>query len=391
MKILHTSDWHLGRMIYGRSLLEDQAYFIDQVFFSALERHRPDCVILAGDIFDRQIAPVEAIRLFDSVLSRIHQMGIPLAAISGNHDGADRIAIGAEMLRQSGIYLATHLEDLTRPLRLEKDGERVDLHLLPYCDPATIRQFLGRDDLQGFQASYQALLDTVRPTLNPSAFQILVAHCFVAGSQTCDSESAIYVGGSGEVNLSAFTGFDYVALGHLHGPQRAGEHGRYSGSPLKYSFDEESHKKSMTLLTIENGSLSLELLPIAPLRDVRTISGTLEELLELGGKSPQNDYLFVRITNQTPVYMPAEQLRPYYPNLLAVHCDWLQRNLEEEAREENLREQLIGRKIDQRMVLEQFLRQICGTEPSPEEEALFLEVFQRVQSESEMEEGGQAR
>ena len=111
MKILHTSDWHLGRMIYGRSLLEDQAYFIDQVFFPALERHRPDCVILAGDIFDRQIAPVEAIRLFDSVLSRIHQMGIPLAAISGNHDGADRIAIGAEMLRQSGIYLATHLED----------------------------------------------------------------------------------------------------------------------------------------------------------------------------------------------------------------------------------------------------------------------------------------
>ena len=172
-------------------------------------------------------------------------MGISLAAISGNHDGADRIAIGAEMLRQSGIYLATHLEDLTRPLRLEKDGERVDLHLLPYCDPATIRQFLGRDDLQGFQASYQALLDTVRPTLNPSAFQILVAHCFVAGSQTCDSESAIYVGGSGEVNLSAFAGFDYVALGHLHGPQRAGEHGRYSGSPLKYSFDEESHKKSI--------------------------------------------------------------------------------------------------------------------------------------------------
>ncbi len=150
MKILHTSDWHLGRMIYGRSLLDDQTYFIDRIFFPALEEHRPDCVILAGDIFDRQIAPVEALRLFDSVLNRLHQMGIPLAAISGNHDGADRLATGTAMLRQSGIYLATRLEDLAQPLVLEKEGERAQIFLLPYCDPVHEISVIPRGRAAGY-------------------------------------------------------------------------------------------------------------------------------------------------------------------------------------------------------------------------------------------------
>lgn len=383
MKILHTSDWHLGRMIYGRSLLDDQTYFIDRIFFPALEEHRPDCVILAGDIFDRQIAPVEALRLFDSVLNRLHQMGIPLAAISGNHDGADRLATGTAMLRQSGIYLATRLEDLAQPLVLEKEGERAQIFLLPYCDPAAVRQFLRREDLSGFSACYQALLDTIRQEISGDAFSILVAHCFVAGSQTCDSESAVYVGGSGEVPAAVFDGFDYVALGHLHSPQRAGEHGRYSGSPLKYSFDEERHKKSMTLLHIQGGQAELELLPISAKRDMRSLSGTLADLLEQGQRAPQEDYLALRLTDDTPRYLPAEQLRPYYPNLLSIHCDWLQQSDTGESNDGALREQLLGRRIDQRMVLEEFLRQICGTEPTPQEQALFLEAFRRVQVEQE--------
>lgn len=383
MKILHTSDWHLGRMIYGRSLMEDQAYFVEQVYFPALEQYHPDCVILAGDIFDRQIASVEAIRMFGRVLTRMHGMGIPLIAVAGNHDGADRLAVGTDLLRHSGIHLLTSPDALQETVRLDCGGERVDIYGMPYCDPAGIRQFLGQEDLHGFDAAYRAVLEPVRAKLDPQAYSILVAHCFVAGSQTSDSESAVYVGGSGEVHTDVFEGFDYVALGHLHRAQRAGKQGWYSGSPLKYSFDEESHKKSMALLTIENGTCSTELLPVTPLRDMRTLDGTMEELLELGRQQRQEDYLWVRVKGKTPVYMPAEQLRPYYPNLLGIHCEWLQQDSELETETGRLREQLIGRRIDEKMVLNEFFRQVCGTEATEEEEELFLEIFGQVQAEQE--------
>lgn len=383
MKLLHTSDWHLGRMIYGRSLIEDQRYFLEQIYFPALEQHQPDCVILAGDIFDRQIASLEAIRMFGGVLTRMHEMGIPLVAVAGNHDGADRLAVGTDLLRQSGIHLATSLHEFGKAVRLQRSGETIDLYGMPYCDPAMIRDFLGQEGLQGFDATYRAVLEPIRNTLDPSAYSILVAHCFVAGSQVSDSESAVYVGGSGEIHTTAFEGFDYVALGHLHRAQRAGAQGWYSGSPLKYSFDEEMHEKSMALLTIEHGERTTTLLPIQPLRDMRTIEGTMEELLEQGRQSPQEDYLLIRIQGKTPVYMPAEQLRPYYPNLLAVHCEWLQQDAELEEGKGELRKQLIGRRIDERVILEEFFRQVCGTQATQEEENIFLELFQAAMREQE--------
>ncbi len=381
MKILHTSDWHLGRMIYGRSLLEDQAYFLEHSYFPALEQHHPDAVILAGDIFDRQIASIDAIRLFGRVLTHMYERGIPLIAVAGNHDGADRLAVGTDLLRQSGIHLLTSLDTLSHAVHLERDGQQVEIYGMPYCDPAAARQFLGQEDLHGFDAAYRTLLQPIRENRNPNAYAILVAHCFVAGSQTSDSESAVYVGGSGEVHTDAFDGFDYIALGHLHRAQRAGRHGWYSGSPLKYSFDEETHKKSMALLTIENGQCHTELLPIEPLRDMRTIEGTLEELLELGKTQRQEDYLWIRIQGKTPVYLPAEQLRPYYPNLLAIQCEWLQQDTDLESGQGRLREQLIGRRIDEKMVLQEFFRQVCGTQATEDEEQLFLEIFEQVQRE----------
>lgn len=381
MKILHTSDWHLGRMIYGRSLLEDQAYFLEHSYFPALEEHRPDAVLLAGDIFDRQIASVEAIRLFGRVLTRMYEMGIPLIAVAGNHDGADRLAVGTDLLRQSGVHLLTTLDTLGNAIHLERGGQQVDIYGMPYCDPVSVRKFLGQEDLQGFDACYRALLAPVREHLNKDAYSILVAHCFVAGSQTSDSESAVYVGGGGEVHTDTFEGFDYVALGHLHRAQRAGTQGWYSGSPLKYSFDEEKHKKSMALLTIENGKCHTDLLPIQPLRDMRTLEGSIEELLSLGETEKQEDYLWIRLKGKTPVYMPAEQLRPYYPNLLAIHCEWLEQDTDLEGEKQGLREQLIGRRIDEKVVLEEFFRQVCGTQATPEEEQLFFEIFEQVQAE----------
>ena len=176
-----------------------------------------------------------------------------------------------------------------------------------------------------------------------------------------------------------FQSFDYTALGHLHGPQRVGEYGRYCGSPLKYSFDEEHHKKSLTLLDITKQSNTITLLPIPTLRDMRTVTGTLEELITLGKTAPSEDYLAVELTNDTPVYMPLEQLRPYFPNVLSVHCNWLHTELSGEQK--MLRQTIQNRTINEMTVFSQFLQQICGTEPTKEDEILFQRLFTELKEE----------
>lgn len=369
MKILHTSDWHLGKMLFGRSLLEDQADFIDRVFLPLVEREHPDLILLAGDVFDRQIAPTEAIRLFDRFVAETHRLGVPLAVISGNHDGADRMTLGAPLLRQSGVTIATKLEDALAPVRLPGPA---NCYLLPYFEPLQARQFLG-EEVRGFQEAYHAVLDKIRERFEPDAVNILAAHCFVMGGETSASESPTFVGGSSEVSPSCFEGFSYVALGHLHRPQRAGKNGRYAGSPLKYSFDEAGHQKSIALVCLQDGQLRTEQIPVTPLRDLRTISGTMEQLLELGKDHPSEDYLYVELLDESPVYMPMDRLRPYFPNLLGINSQWLSRaGTGENA---GLREQLLHHKTDDAAIFGSFLQQICGMEADEEDRALFLQAM----------------
>ena len=377
MRFLHTSDWHLGRMIYGRSLLEDQTYFIDQIFLPAVRESRPDGILLAGDIYDRQIASVEAIRLFNRTVEALAELGIPLLAVSGNHDGADRMVLGAELLRNAGIYVARKIEDVFSPAVLRRGEETAHVYLLPWCYPSEIRDFLGRNDLRGFADSYTALLDKVRETLDPNSLNILVCHCFAAGGQVSSSESPLFIGGGGEVPLSCFRGFDYVALGHLHAPQRSGPVGRYSGSPLKYSFDEEHHQKSMVFITVEKGGMSQELVPILPLRDLRTLSGTMDDFMSGEGTS---DYVFLRITDSSPVYLPAEKLRPRYPNLLGLRCDWMDREASGDT--SGLREQLRSGAVDSERIFEEFLRQICGQTPTEDDLKFFRSLLDEEKEET---------
>ena len=378
IRLLHTADWHLGKMIYGRSLLEDQEYFIDRQFLPAVERERPDAVLLAGDIYDRAVAPVEAIRLFDRVVSELARMGVPLVAITGNHDGGERMALGASLLREQGITIVSSLREAMRPVFLECGGERVCIHPLPYFDPPQARAFLQREDLHGFHDSMQAVLQELRKEWDTRAVHILMAHCFVTGCTSSDSERSLYVGGSGEVGASLFTAFDYAALGHLHAPQRAGEKGRYAGSPLKYSFDEARQKKGMTLVEIENKRITTRPLPIFPLRDLREISGTFEELLQAGKVSPSEDYLFANLTDGAPVYLPMEQLRAYYPNLLGLRSQWMACGQTKER--EALREGAAGK--DDGLIFDTFLKQICKQEVSDEDRALF-ESFCRQAEEGQ--------
>ena len=371
MKLFHTSDWHLGRMLYGRSLLEDQRWFLRQVFLPAVERERPCCVLIAGDVYDRQIAPVEAIALFDETLSQLLKLGTKVCVIAGNHDGPGRMALLKNALRHSGVYFATQLSDAFSPVLLEEKGQALQIFPLPYFDAAQGREFLGDESLRREGACMELLLERLVPLFQPGAGHLLVSHCFAAGAQTSDSESATFVGGSGQVPPALFAPFDYVALGHLHGPQKAGERGQYSGSPLKYSVDEERQKKGYFQLEWDGREMARQFVPCAPLRDVRRVKGTFAHLLEAGEQSPVEDYVEIELTDSAPVLLAAERLRPFYPNLLSVLNPWMGESLTGE-RAARLKGQ------DEATVFAAFLREVCGTEPDPQDQALFQEVLESL-------------
>lgn len=372
MKLFHTSDWHLGKMLYGRNLLPDQRWFFERVFLPAAEREKPACVLLAGDIYDRQIAPPEAIQLFDFVLSRLTELGIRLCIISGNHDGADRIAILKTALRSSGVYFSTCLQDVLSPVLLEENGEKAQIFLLPYFNSAQGREFLQDDSLRGENACMRKILEMLPPLFEPGAAHILVSHCFAAGAERSDSESSLFVGGAGEIPPELFSAFDYVALGHLHAPQRAGERGRYSGSPLKYSVDEQNQKKGYCEVIWDGKTVSAKHIPVEPLHDVRRVSGLFQELLEQGKKASCEDYVELVLTDKSPVFQARDKLRPYYPNLLSVQNPWAIAG-EAGQRAEKLRGQ------DDRTIFSSFLQDICGAAPEDGEMALFESVLGEVE------------
>lgn len=365
MKLFHTSDWHLGRMLYGRSLLPDQRYFLKEILLPAVRREKPQCVMIAGDVYDRQIAPPEAIRLFDETLSQLVELGCHVAVISGNHDGAGRMALLKSALKKSGVYFATELEDAFSPILLEAEGQRAQLFLLPYFDPAAVRDYFQDDSLRGESACMKRLLSQLTPLFLPDCAHILVTHCFAAGALTSDSESTVFVGGSGEIPPELFANFDYVALGHLHGPQRAGEKGRYSGSPLKYSIDEAGQKKSFVLLETAPGKVAETLVPITPLRDVRKISGLFQDLM--GEEAACEDYVELELLDKAPILLAAEQLRPYYPNLLAVTNHWAASSAGERSK------RLKGQ--NELTIFRAFLEDVCGLTPEEEDIALFGELL----------------
>lgn len=361
-------------MLYGRSLLADQAWFLENVFLPAVKEHQPDLIIIAGDIYDRQIAPAEAIRLFDSVITALAELRVPTVIISGNHDSADRIAILKPILRSAGIHIATELQDALTPVVLEQEGERLQVFLVPFLENAQVREYFQDDSLRGESACMERVLQELQHQMEPGSTKILVAHCFVAGSATSDSESNVYVGGSGEISAALFQDFDYVALGHLHGAQRAGENGRYSGSPLKYSVDEAGQKKSYTVIRLEQGHVSTQQVPIQPMRDVRRISGLFTALLkEAEKKEICQDYVEILLEDTAPILLAADRLRPYYPNLLAVRNNWI---LTQAAGQTGSSPR---QREDTGVLFSSFMKEICGAEATQAEVQLFQELFSEAQ------------
>ncbi|MCH3972626.1 MAG: exonuclease SbcCD subunit D [Oscillospiraceae bacterium] len=372
MKLLHTADWHLGKALYGRSLLEDQRWFLLEWLLPFIKKERPDAVLLAGDIFDRQVPPVEAVELFDQFLRGLSALQIPLVAVSGNHDSARRLSLGTSFLRREGVVLATRPEDLWNPYTIQTKDGTLCCYTLPYCDPTVARQALQQqqDGPRTMDEAFRALLARVQP--DPDAVNILVTHCFAAGGKISASESPAFVGGSSQVGLDCFAPFAYTALGHLHAPQKAGS-GRYAGSPLKYSFDEANQQKGVTFVTVENGAVQTAVVPVMPPRDVRVLRGSFEALLSAAKETPSEDYLFVQLTDAHPVFQPVDQLRPYYPNLLGLSSEWLLSAGEGEDTE--FRRAMRRHRVDDEQIFTAFLQQVCGTEPTQQDLALFREAM----------------
>jgi exonuclease SbcD len=379
IKLLHTSDWHLGKLLFGRSLINDQTHFINNIFFKAVENECPDAIILAGDVFDRQIAPPSAISLFNDTVTRLSEMGIPFICITGNHDGAQRLSFGTRLFRRQGFFLTASLCEIY-PTVIEKDGQRVVIHSMPYFDPPTARDTFGDDNIRGCTEAYARAIKELIPKIDPDAVNILTTHCFAAGSTVCDSENPNFVGGSGEVDCEVFAPFDYTALGHLHSPQSIGKV-RYSGSPLKYSFDEEYQRKSMTLLEIESGEINVRELPIVPLHDLRSVSGSLDKLREAAmneSSERQNDYIFAELTGD-PVFEPMMQLREFYPNVLSLKNTLSVQSEQQKGRDE-LRGALRGNGGDMK-IFEQFLAQMCGAEMTEADRDIFADAVRDTEKE----------
>ncbi|MEY3012843.1 MAG: hypothetical protein RIT45_1578 [Pseudomonadota bacterium] len=330
MRILHTSDWHIGKRLEGVSLLEDQAETLEG-FVALAADLKPDVVVIAGDLYDRSVPPHDAVTLLDDVLQRlVLGLGLPVVAIAGNHDSAERLGFASRLLESSGLWLAGDPLD-GRHLTLHDAHGAVDIVPLPFATPEALRSALTERDeaaeLQGFAAAMERQVQHALAALEPGRRRVAVAHAFVRGGAPSESERALQIGGTGDVPASVFDAFDYVALGHLHRPQqidaeRRGDAVRYSGSLLPYSFSEAEHANSATLATLgAPGSLQVETHRLPQRRRLRKVSGTMAELLAQGAAEPsarQQDYIWAELLDPGLVHEAMPRLRAVYPNALKI-------------------------------------------------------------------------
>lgn len=323
MKFLHISDLHLGKRLVEYSLIEDQRFILLKIL-NLIDEKKPDAVLIAGDIYDKGIPTVEAVSLFDDFLCRLAQKKIQVFIISGNHDSPERMTCGARLMDASGIHFAPVYNGNITPYKLEDSEGFVNIYLLPFIKPAVVKSIFPdeADEIESYTDAVKCAVSHME--VSPKERNVLVAHQFVTGSQRCDSED-ISVGGSDNVDAAAFDDFDYVALGHLHGHQKAGrEEIRYSGTPLKYSFSEVNHKKGVLLVEIgKKGNAKIEQALLEPMHDLREIRGTYEELTLK--KNYENtaveDYLHITLTDEDDIPEGFAKLQVIYKNLVKLDYD----------------------------------------------------------------------
>lgn len=340
MKIIHTGDWHIGKIVNEFSMIEDQRYILNSLV-DLIKKEKPDVLVIAGDIYDRSIPPVEAVELLNNVFSKILiENKVKIIAISGNHDSGERVAFGSEILEKEGLYIAGIIEDEIKRVTLKDEFGEINFYLIPYVDPAVVRRKYENMDIKNHNDAMALHVKQIEKNMDKNARNILVAHGYVtlkreeaiegagedkyklAEIEISDSERPLSIGGTDLIDGRIFKNFDYVALGHLHGRQKIGRDTiRYSGSLLKYSFSEINHKKGVTIVDFkEDKEPIIRQEELIPIRNMRSLKGPIEDLIKAGREDKYNkkDYIQAILTDEGELMDPIGKLRGVYPNIMLL-------------------------------------------------------------------------
>lgn len=378
MRFIHTADWHLGRLMHGRHLTEDQSHVLDQLVALARD-FRPAALLISGDVYDRPVPPAEAVALLDDFLSRmVLDLNIQVLAIAGNHDSPSRLEFGSRVLAGRGLHLFGTFDPERATIILSDEFGPVAFSAVPFAEPAVVREVLADDSIRDHETAVREMIRRARAAQPEVERSVVLAHVFVVNASATESERPLSVGGADTVQSSHFMDFQYGALGHLHRPQTAGAaHLRYSGSLLKYSFSEASDTKGVNLVEMDaQGACRVEHVPLIPRRDVRKITGLLKDILKGPGpgESP-DDYLMVSLLDSGAVFDSIGKLREIYPNVLHVERPCFA----DSAR--GCRNHADHRKLNDADLFADFFARVTGEELGSERAAAYEEVVDKLRGQ----------
>jgi DNA repair protein SbcD/Mre11 len=375
MRFIHTADWHLGRLFHGIHLTEDQSHVLGQ-FVDVVKDARADAVIIAGDLFDRAVPPPEAVELFDEVLCRLAlDLKVAVVVIAGNHDSPQRVAYGARLFSTRGAHVFASPGRDAGLVELNDAHGPVRIYALPYAEPPVIRERFADEAVVDHDSAMRCCISAIRAGHPAGCRAVLVAHGFVAGGAECESERPLCVGGTGVIDAACLDTFNYVAMGHLHGPQSLGAAVHYSGSLLKYSFSEAGQDKSISVVEMDAaGACRIERVRLRPRHDVRCVKGILANILKgPNDGTGREDYIHVTLEDSGALLDPQGKLREVYPNVLALDRPFLSARAE-------------GARIDTSRMSEvelfgRFFEQVTGEKISGEQSAAFAAAVDGVRQE----------
>ena len=376
MKIFHTADWHLGKLVQGVSMTEDQ-HFVLQQFIEEIKKEKPDVVIIAGDLYDRSVPPTDAIQLLNKTLKQILiDEKTPIVAIAGNHDSATRLNFGSDLMKASGLHMVGHLGKTIEPVVLNDEYGEVHFYLVPFAEPSTVRAIFEDDSITTHEAAMAKIIEQIKSTMDSSKRNIIVAHAFITKDgmpepNTSDSERKLTIGGTECINSAIFEPFCYTALGHLHQAHFvANESIQYAGSPLKYSESEVTHKKGFLVVELAvDGTVTIEKRLLTPKREMRIVTGTLDEVLQ---QDRNEDYVFVKLQDENYVKGAAELVRTVYPNALHIERTVIYQQMEQQTSTMNRVQ------MDDSELFELFYTEMTGKELSEETKSIYIEVLQQL-------------
>jgi exonuclease SbcD len=375
MKIFHTADWHLGKLVQGVYMTEDQRYVLEQ-FIRAVEEEKPDAVIIAGDLYDRAVPPTEAVHLLDEVLEKIVvKLKTPVLAIAGNHDSPGRLNFASGIMKSNGLHMAGQLTKNLEPIVLFDAHGPVHFYLVPYCDPSVVRNVFEDDTIRSHNDAAEKITAHIKEDMDASARHVFIGHAFVTPSgeaeeNTSDSERPLSIGGAEYVDAHHFSDFQYTALGHLHQAHYVSQETiRYAGSILKYSISEEHHKKGFHVLEMdEDGKVAAEKRLLEPKRDIRTVEAFMDDIYT---HPKSDDYVFIRLLDETPVLSPMEKVRSIYPN--AMHVERKSVSMTPGVSDDKM--QTDRSKWNDLDLFKAFYKEVKGTAATEEAEEIFKEVL----------------